>query len=385
MKQKVFFLLLALMPCFVGIYALPYEKDFRISSNLNTVEDYQQYVGARVKFLPSSEKKWNYKGDLNSVYVIRSITGEEFNENYGSHDHNIKMNISFQQENGKKKYNVTVYQNYYAKLFGSRLSLLSMPVYLVDEYEKFKTANINKELTDTENNIKYKIVDMDYKEYPLSLSNQYLLQFSEENLTSGEKKDVFYSAIHDGDYISSLSKVEKPADASIRYGETKVIEEKGITKYSYADNIINIIIFGGSKEFSFSLKNVSDNSLKLVWNEAAFVDFEGSTSKVMHVGIKYSERESDQPSSTIIKSAKIDDVATPTVNVYYDEGWEDYYGISHNNGWKTKSMYPSKSGLDPGQLRLMLPIQIKEVVNEYVFVFDVKYKYTHPEFVGLTL
>ena len=31
------------------------------------------------------------------------------------------------------------------------------------------------------------------------------------------------------------------------------------------------------------------------------------------------------------------------------------------------------------QFRLMLPIQIKDVVNEYVFIFDVEYEYNHPE------
>lgn len=40
----------------------------------------------------------------------------------------------------------------------------------------------------------------------------------------------------------------------------------------------------------------------------------------MHVGTKFSEREGDQPATTIIKGAKIEDLATPTSNVYYDDG-----------------------------------------------------------------
>lgn len=42
-------------------------------------------------------------------------------------------------------------------------------------------------------------------------------------------------------------------------------------------------------------------------------------------------------------------------------------------------MYPKEIVSEPGQLRLMLPIQVKDVVNEYTFVFDVKYVYDHPE------
>lgn len=177
-----------------------------------------------------------------------------------------------------------------------------------------------------------------------------------------------------GHYISVLSKVEKPSNPSIRYGKTTTVEDKNITKYSYVDNVIDILIFGGSKQFDFILKNVSDNSIKVIWNEAVFVGFDGTTSKVMHVGTKYSQREADQPATTIIKGAKIEDLAAPNCNVRYSDVLKE---------WVTESMYPTIPATSPGQLRLMLPIQIKEVINEYVFVFDVNYVYEHPERLNL--
>lgn len=177
-----------------------------------------------------------------------------------------------------------------------------------------------------------------------------------------------------GHYISVLSKVEKPSNASIRYGKTTIVEDKNITKYSYVDNVIDILIFGGSKQFDFILKNVSNNSIKVIWNEAAFVDFDGSTSKIMHVGTKYSQREGDQPATTIIKGAKIEDLAAPNCNVRYSDVLKE---------WVTDPMYPKAPALSPGQLKLMLPIQIKDVINEYVFVFDVSYVYDHPERLNL--
>ena len=119
--------------------------------------------------------------------------------------------------------------------------------------------------------------------------------------------------------------------------------------------------------------------MKLIWNEAAFVGLDGSTSKIMHVGVKYSEREGDQPATTIIRGAKIDDIAVPTSNVYYDEGVTVGYSTI-GNGWKTRSMLPEKyQGKEAGEIRLMLPIQVKDVVNEYTFVFKVYYTYDHPE------
>lgn len=111
-------------------------------------------------------------------------------------------------------------------------------------------------------------------------------------------------------------------------------------------------------------------AIKVVWDDAVFVDCSGSTSKVMHLGIKYSQREASQPASTIIRGASLEDVACPTSNVRYSELLKE---------WVTESMYPDKITKEAQQIRLMLPIQIRDVVNEYVFVFDVKYESKHPE------
>ncbi len=182
-----------------------------------------------------------------------------------------------------------------------------------------------------------------------------------------------------GSYKTALLKVEKPEKATNRYGNTKIIQDNGIDKYSYNDSIIDIVIFGTSEQFNFMLKNVSDHSLKIIWNEAAFVGLDGLSSKIMHVGTKFSEREGDQPATTIIKGAKIEDLATPTSNVYYDDGIKIGYNTI-GNGWKKRSMLPEKYiGKEAGEIRLMLPIQIRDVINEYTFIFKVYYTYDHPE------
>ena len=353
--------------------ALPYERDFRLKE-FQTGDEYQQYVGARVKFHPSNEKKWKFNGNYDDVYIIKTISCQEFVENYGSRDKNIKINMTFQQEKGKKKFSILFYKDYYVKLFSETLPQYRLPVYLVDEYEKFRIKNLNKELINSETNEKFKVVDINYLASKLG---DYCLYLTEENLTTGKRTNISYNALDAGVYVSSLIKVEKPADETIRYGEPKEITEDGITKYTYNDNVINIVIFVESKQFSFSLKNVSDQSLKIVWNEAAFIDFDGTTSRIMHAGTKYIDREKDQPATTIIKGAKLEDVATPTCNVFLEDG---LYG-----GWQTSSMYPKESGQSPGQLKLMLPIQIKDVINEYVFVFDVKYRFYHPELLTISL
>ena len=169
-------------------------------------------------------------------------------------------------------------------------------------------------------------------------------------------------------YHSNLVKVEKPSNPAIRYGKTTVQSENNVSKFSYVDNVIDILIFSGEKEFDFVLKNVSDNSIKVIWNEAVFVGYDGSSSKIMHVGTKYAQRDGDQPPTTIIKGAKIEDCAIPNCNVKLVD-----------SDWKVISMFPFAQKSEPIQLRLMLPIQIKDVINEYVFVFEADWSYDHPE------
>lgn len=90
----------------------------------------------------------------------------------------------------------------------------------------------------------------------------------------------------------------------------------------------------------------------------------------MHKGIKYSARNESQPASTIIKGSSLDDLAAPTDKVYYSEYLKE---------WMNGSMFPSEPELTNKKLTLMLPIQIKDVINEYIFVFDLEYVKNHPE------
>ena len=94
----------------------------------------------------------------------------------------------------------------------------------------------------------------------------------------------------------------------------------------------------------------------------------------MHTGTKYSQREADQPASTIIKGAKLEDLAVPTDKVYYSEILTE---------WTSKSLYANANQKVKGQtIKLMLPIQVKEVVNEYIFEFTLSYVYNHPEYLA---
>lgn len=362
---------------------------FKFEENSN---DYQQYVGKNFFVRPAygtletwKRSGFEYKPEFEGkVFTIKKITVKDVEVNKEA---NKEINVEAVAVNSKEKLKFKAYQSKTTKetIWATKKwpFIGNMPVVFTEPFEEYKKQHMGEIVENSMVKDKYEIIDVSIgQDFRQRLGIKYehaVPNVTVRNMRTGEtvtcpyylrEVNPFMKAL-EGKYKLSLVRVEKPEDAADRYGETKTIQDEGVDKYSYKDNIIDITIFGTSTEFSFVLKNISDHSIKVVWNEAAFVDLDGTSSKIMHVGTKYIDREKDQPATTIIKGAKIDDVATPTKNVYYS---------NNTLGWSKHSMLPdSYKGKEAGEVRLMLPIQVKDVVNEYTFVFKVYYSYDHPE------
>ena len=202
--------------------------------------------------------------------------------------------------------------------------------------------------------------------------NLFLLAFTAFMLTScGAFKNYIAS------YSVGLSSVESPADAKQQFGETKVVtfNEEGVSKYRYEDDYINIVWYVGLKQFNFTLNNKSGHSLKINWDDISFVDTKGQVGRVMHSGVKYSERNNSQPATTVPKGASISDILLPTENVYFVSG---QYG-----GWRENYLLPcvyqtpeafnaGASSLVGKTMTIMMPIMIENVQNDYTFTFNIE-------------
>lgn len=353
--------------------------------HLPTIEAYQiKYQGAIVEYVPCSMTTPSYdderftkkcKGEFMHPYIISKVSGNNETIKLELTDAtNPKKKIKFQFKNQYEYYS---YGNY----TWCNTNTYQVPLFLVNEFDKVKEKTIGKVFTNPKVNFSVKVTDMKltptggWKEYPIvsvTLLNEATNKESTVPYTdmSKEVQKIFTEA-NSGRYIAKLTSVEKPSNPEIRYGEKSLSsQDNGVSKFLYEDNVISILIFATPSQFSFELKNVSDNTLKIIWDEAVIVDVEGSSNKVMHKGIKYSARNESQPASTIIKGSSLDDLAAPTDKVYYSEYLKE---------WMNGSMFPSEPELTNKKLTLMLPIQIKDVINEYIFVFDLEYVKNHPE------
>ena len=177
-------------------------------------------------------------------------------------------------------------------------------------------------------------------------------------------------------YSIGLTAVESPADAKQQFGETKVVtfDEGGINKYRYEDDYIDIVWYVGLKQFNFTLKNKSGHTLKINWDDVSYVDVKGQVGRVMHSGVKYADRNSSQPATTVPKGASISDILLPTDNVYYASGqyggWRETYLVPCV--YKTPEAFNSEAPTLVGKtMTIMMPIMIENVQNDYTFTFDI--------------
>ena len=170
------------------------------------------------------------------------------------------------------------------------------------------------------------------------------------------------------DYSIQLTSVELPASTKERFGETITTDNSNedFLQQTFEDDHLRISWYVGIDRFHFSLYNKSDHSLKIIWDDAALVMYDNSTSRLMHNGIKYDRRNESQVSTTIPHGAKLEDVLVPTENV-----------TLNNNGWKVNPILPQNLTMEEAKnlkgekIKVLLPIKIEDVQNEYTFVFNI--------------
>ena len=130
----------------------------------------------------------------------------------------------------------------------------------------------------------------------------------------------------------------------------------------------------GLKQFNFTLKNKSGHTLKINWDDVSYVDVKGQVGRVMHSGVKYADRNSSQPATTVPKGASISDILLPTDNVYYVSGqyggWRETYLVPCV--YKTPEAFNSEAPSLVGKtMTVMMPIMIENVQNDYTFTFNI--------------
>lgn len=174
-------------------------------------------------------------------------------------------------------------------------------------------------------------------------------------------------------YDYRLSDVEQLEDATERdgeYGIRKATSQTG--NYSYEDEIINSLWSISEDRMNFEITNKSDNSIRILWDEAAYVNIDNYSSRIMHSGMEYTNRNLSLPPSIIVRKAFLRDAAIPLDNISYDdyEGWiiAPLIGNTFYNEEEAQEFADKVIGR---KIQLLLPMEINNTIHEYIFVFEI--------------
>ena len=120
----------------------------------------------------------------------------------------------------------------------------------------------------------------------------------------------------------------------------------------------------GRNGINFTLRNKTDEPIKIDWNQGSYIDEAGTAHPITHSGVKYTDAAAAKPASTIPPSAKLEDVATPADAIYFTSG---EYG-----GWRTRDLLPrtiNAPALKGSTIALYLPLEVNGRTKNYLFRF----------------
>lgn len=185
-------------------------------------------------------------------------------------------------------------------------------------------------------------------------------------------------------YDFVLGEVVRPAEAAELWGEQKMstTEEEGYT-YTFEDGMIKILWLPSITMLEFLLENKTNSPMKIIWNEAVYVCEKGDSHKIIHAGVKYSQRNRHQIPSAIEQKSTLKDFVYPVDYMSFaDEAWIEKPLWSGR--WERKPLLPSSQrGGDPQEflnsaknyigktIQVLLPIRVEDVTYDYTFIFKV--------------
>ena len=204
-----------------------------------------------------------------------------------------------------------------------------------------------------------------------------LSSFSGCKRTAERKKQYdaapHYSAIYD----IALVEVDRSAQAKKRYGDMILSRSQASDGFSHAaeDQLVKVVWLPPDRELSFEVLNKTGSSLKIPWDESAYVDIAGKTHRLLHSGVKFADRKLPQPPSILPSQGRLADFVYPS----------DLILPGSHGGWAQPLMFPCVKPRyvcknDQRQLasahkglsyRVLLPLQVGTKIYTYTFTFKV--------------
>lgn len=140
----------------------------------------------------------------------------------------------------------------------------------------------------------------------------------------------------------------------------------------YKDELLSVSWMIERNKVNFIIKNYASGSIKILWDDMAFVGLNGESHRVIHKGIKYSEKEKEQAPSIVARNAELHDLIIPADKIYYQKSWEKWSAYPFVDDYLYSPEDESIKHPIGKKIQVLLPVIINEKKYEYQFIFEIE-------------
>ena len=166
------------------------------------------------------------------------------------------------------------------------------------------------------------------------------------------------------------STVETPTDVTIINSDTQLKEmtqgDSTVLGFTYEDNLIKITWCLNNYWYNFTLVNKTAQSIKINWDEIAYVFPNGITDRMIHKGISYDNLATPQVASSIPRKATYEDYLIPISNMS-PSGYSNIFYLLSTNLNDTIAIQKQIGTTTT----IQLPLVFQDVQYNYVFNFKI--------------
>ncbi len=179
-----------------------------------------------------------------------------------------------------------------------------------------------------------------------------------------------YDISSKSDYAIHLKEVIVPSQFQGRCGEQRITsaDSTGDRGSVFENQMIRITWVPTDIALAFTLENKTNDSLRILWHEADYMDVTGDWGEVTHGGVHYGDlgyKNWPQPPSVVGSKQSLSDLVLACKHVSIAGG--DLAGTGH-----VRPLIPGEATSYFGQaIRVSLPLEVEGAVIEYTFVFVV--------------
>lgn len=158
---------------------------------------------------------------------------------------------------------------------------------------------------------------------------------------------------------------------SVSRGET-VMDSNISGNSTYKDDLLSVLWSIDRNKANFTVKNNASGSIKILWDDMALVGLNGESHRVIHKGIKYSEKEKEQAPSIIARNAELHDLIIPADKIYYQKSWAKWSAHPFVDDYLYSPEDESTKHPNGKKIQVLLPVIVNEKRYEYQFVFEIE-------------